>query len=230
MSSSTPPQELLLAHGREMQLTVDADTLRIAAASDSVSRALGHEPGALIGMPIGDIESSLADASYWDGVRGGDDAGLEAVESAWQRADGRPLPVLKWTHGVRDAGRRWVVVCARDSRDGRGDTLALAALAAQLRTTLEATADGILVLDTTGRIVNMNHRFARMWRLPPNLPMEGGSRDIIDFMADALADAASHRALFAALEACDAEETFDLLSLTDGAWLEQASRPHRMDG
>ena len=230
MNAFNAPRDLLAAYGRELQLVVDADTLRISAASASVTQALGHAPDTTVGMPIAAIEASLADATFWDGVRAGDDAELQAAETEWQCADGGALPVLKWTRAASYAGKRCVVVSARDARDGRGDTLALTALAAQLRTTLEATADGILVLDRAGRIVNMNHRFARLWRLPSHLPVEGGSRDIGDVMADSLADPASHRALFGALEAADHEETFDLLSLTDGTWLEQASRPHRMEG
>ena len=38
-----------------------------------------------------------------------------------------------------------------------------------LAATLEATADGILVVDADGRIVSSNGRFAEMWRIPPGI-------------------------------------------------------------
>ncbi len=38
-----------------------------------------------------------------------------------------------------------------------------------LAATLEATADGILVTDLTGRIVSFNRRFAEMWLIPEEL-------------------------------------------------------------
>ena len=42
----------------------------------------------------------------------------------------------------------------------------LAQMASHLRATLEATTEGILVLDGEGRIVNMNRRLADQWPLP----------------------------------------------------------------
>ena len=38
-----------------------------------------------------------------------------------------------------------------------------------LAATLESTADGILVVDRTGRITSWNSRFAEMWQVPPGL-------------------------------------------------------------
>ncbi len=41
-------------------------------------------------------------------------------------------------------------------------------------TTLESTADGILVVDLQGRIVDFNQQFAEVWRFPQNLAAQGG--------------------------------------------------------
>ncbi|MGZ4780083.1 MAG: PAS-domain containing protein, partial [Thermoanaerobaculia bacterium] len=38
-----------------------------------------------------------------------------------------------------------------------------------LQSTLDSTADGILVVDTHGRIATFNRRFAEMWRLPAEI-------------------------------------------------------------
>ena len=38
----------------------------------------------------------------------------------------------------------------------------------QLRSTLEATADGILAVDNSGKVTLANRRFAELWRIPPD--------------------------------------------------------------
>mgnify|MGYP001582140272 CR=1 FL=1 len=38
-----------------------------------------------------------------------------------------------------------------------------------LQSTLESTADGILVIDRAGKIVLFNQRFTQMWRIPTEI-------------------------------------------------------------
>ena len=45
---------------------------------------------------------------------------------------------------------------------------------AQAKAALECTTDGILVVDSHGKIVGSNQKFSEMWKLPPQI-LEGGS-------------------------------------------------------
>jgi PAS domain-containing protein len=42
-----------------------------------------------------------------------------------------------------------------------------------LRATLESTADGILVVDSAGRVVTCNQKFAAMWGIPAAILASG---------------------------------------------------------
>ncbi|MCW5966073.1 MAG: response regulator [Bryobacterales bacterium] len=57
-----------------------------------------------------------------------------------------------------------------------------------MRTTLEATADGILVTDKDGRFVLWNAKFADMWQFPQGLLQRGDRRAILAHIERSLAD------------------------------------------
>ncbi|MDY7022086.1 MAG: diguanylate cyclase [Cyanobacteriota bacterium] len=54
-----------------------------------------------------------------------------------------------------------------------------------LRATLEATADGILVVDCAGNVVSFNQKFAEIWNLPASISSEN-SQELVDFILNTL--------------------------------------------
>lgn len=99
-----------------------------------------------------------------------------------------------------------------------------------LRATLEATADGILVVDLEGRISAYNERFVEMWRLPRTVMELKDDEQALSFVLDQLEDPdaflTSTRQLYATPDA----ENDDTLQLKDGRIYERYSRPQRIDG
>ncbi len=94
--------------------------------------------------------------------------------------------------------------------------------------TLEATADGILVVDRAGGIVRYNERFAQMWRLPPGLRAESATSRVLACMLDQLQNPPAFVRRVEQLDEQPLAESFDVLVLKDGRVYERYSRPQRL--
>ncbi|MBK6636352.1 MAG: response regulator [Rhodocyclaceae bacterium] len=155
---------LLLEGSSEILLLIDGDSLAILAANAEARRHMGD---GLIGQAIGEYECALADMFFWDEMRGHGDSVISA-ESALRCADGQVLDVAKTVRRVSTTPLIYSV-CATPVASHNRIESELANMGSRLRATLEATADGILLVDQEGAIINMNQRFSAMWQLPESL-------------------------------------------------------------
>lgn len=216
---------LLLDHTREILLLVDARSLLILEANAAASALLGFSREALLGKPITELESALQDVFYWEAVLEGNLTELTEVEDLYACVDGSLLPVVKTIRSVEVAGEGWLVLQLRDARAQRKTEDALAQVTSQLRATLEATVDGILVIDLERRIVNMNHRFSAMWGLPEELLMLQDDSRVFGFMAGKVQRPDQYLGRLDEIENNSDGESSDILDLQDGRTFERKSRP-----
>lgn len=97
-----------------------------------------------------------------------------------------------------------------------------------LRATLEATADGILVVDAQGRITSYNRRFAEMWRLPEAILKAGDEAQAMQSAMQLLDDPETFRAGVQAVYDKPASASQDVLTFKDGRTFERYSHPQRV--
>jgi PAS domain S-box-containing protein len=99
-----------------------------------------------------------------------------------------------------------------------------------LEATLESTADGILVVGRSGRLVRFNQRFAAMWRLPREVLADGDAERTLAFVLDQLLDPQAFLDKLDRLYAEPESDSFDTLRFKDGRVFERYSLPQRLAG
>ncbi|MFZ5549248.1 MAG: EAL domain-containing protein [Pseudomonadota bacterium] len=209
---------------------VDAADLSVLHANRAAAQWFGLDPQALQGRPADSLLRNLEDLAFWAEVRCGAPGALDS-DTELSRADGTPAQVHRRVVpiGQLRAGQSGVsgyLVVLRDRSGEHRAELERDALLAELRATLEATADGILVTDLHGRIQAFNKRFAALWALPESaLAMHSDDEAIHRWMASQVIAPAAYQARLAEIESHALLSAVDTLQLLDGAHIERHMQP-----
>lgn len=98
-----------------------------------------------------------------------------------------------------------------------------------LHATLEATADGILVVDLQGKIVQFNHKFAELWHIPIEIVNLYDDRRLLEVVLEQLVDPPGFLAQVENLYQNQESASFDVLEFRDGRTFERFSCPQRLN-
>ncbi len=93
-----------------------------------------------------------------------------------------------------------------------------------LKSTIEATADGILVVDEDGKILHANKRYAQIWNIPNELLETRDDRKLLDYVLDQLLYPDEFLAKVQKLYQ-SMDEDFDTIYFKNGQMLERKSCP-----
>jgi diguanylate cyclase (GGDEF)-like protein/PAS domain S-box-containing protein len=99
-----------------------------------------------------------------------------------------------------------------------------------LEATIESTTDGILVVNSSGRIVLYNHKFVELWGIPVSVLITKDDRQALSYVLAQLKDPDGFIAKVNELYAHPDDESFDTLVFKDGRIFERYSKPQRVDG
>jgi diguanylate cyclase (GGDEF)-like protein/PAS domain S-box-containing protein len=209
---------------------VDPIELRILGANRAAETLLGVPPGGLAGRPAIELAATPEDLFFWEDVA----AGLSdhiLSETLLRRADGATVHIERRVSRVTLAsGTTVYVVGIRDQSDQRRVETELEKLIAELRATLESTADGILVADMESGIRGYNQRFADLWSLPQDLLTRRDDGAVFGWMAQCVINVEEYAARLSAIARAPLLEATDVIVLRSGRVLERVTLPQYARG
>ncbi len=117
-----------------------------------------------------------------------------------------------------------------DITERKNSELELKKSFSQLQATLESTADGILVVDTDGKIVNFNPQFVELWRLSAKDLKNWDEARLIEEFLSKVSDPETVLERIKELHADRTQDSFEVITLTDRRVIERYSHAHQADG
>ena len=201
---------------------VDAAELKLRWCNAASSRLLRMPSSALVDCQVTDLCTTPEDFAFWAEVAAGLADHIDS-HTRLRRADGAMLPVWRLVKPVRWRGASAYLVLLRDLGEQQQVETELEERAAELASTLESIADGILVTDAQGRIRSFNQKFVALWELPPSVIARHDDEQILALMRRRLHAPAGSPCLPGAAPV-GAEPCSDSLALADGRVIERVSR------
>ncbi len=160
--------------------------------------------------------SSLLDAPVW---KGGKMIGLVCHEHVG--------PARTWTSEDQNfaASIADFISLAFESRDRKRIEAELEESHSLLVATLESTADGILVVDRSGKIVGFNKKFVDMWNIPGAIIESRDDNRALEYVLKQLKEPKRFILKVKDLYDQPESESYDLLEFKDGRYFERYSKP-----
>jgi diguanylate cyclase (GGDEF)-like protein/PAS domain S-box-containing protein len=145
--------------------------------------------------------------------------------------DGRRIPVevgtrLTYEDGVA-VGLQGI---ARDITDRKQAETDLKQSVSLLRSTLESTYDGIVVVNEEGTVVSFNQRYCEMWGIHPKDLIGATAAERLRRVSALMKDPAGYARRVQEINARPNVDSFDVLEFRDGRVFERYSTPQIIDG
>jgi diguanylate cyclase (GGDEF)-like protein/PAS domain S-box-containing protein len=220
----------LIQNGASATLLLNRDGT-VRASSAIVTRLLGHDQEWLEGRPLACIVDGQDREALAATLREVHAAGARpiTVDLRLCRAGGGVVPfALTFTNLLDDPTLEGIVATGHDISDRVAAEDELRETNSLLATTLESTADGILVVDQTGQIASFNRRFVELWRIPDEVLASRDDSRALAWVVDQLCDPDAFLAKVQELYAAPEAHSHDVLQFKDGRVFERDSLPRRM--
>jgi diguanylate cyclase (GGDEF)-like protein/PAS domain S-box-containing protein len=203
----------------------------LSSWSDELYRLLGVDPSVEATPQLFHSRVDLADR---DAVQAAVDAtiagdGPFAIDFRLVRAaDDVPDGSVRWLHARGECSDGVISGTVQDVTDRKRTDDDLHETLSLLQATLDATADGLLVVDLEGRITSFNNRFLELWRLPASSLDDRDDASALDQAITQLTNPSVFMAKVRELYGQPDAESRDVIEFKDGRIFERHSMPQRI--
>ena len=231
VAQGTERLRALTQNALTVMLSIDRDGV-VTASSGGLTRLLGVDQSWIEGRPLADLvdpedheELDRALAVVRTDRHVTVDLRLVGVDATVPFA-------LTFADLLDDPTLEGIVVTGHDVTDRVRSERELRTANSVLAATLDATADGILVVDLDGELVSSNRRFVEMWKLSDVAPNSDplGDDQMVEFVLPQLSDPAAFVLKLDELRENIEHSSRDTIEFHDGRVFERDTRPQRIDG
>lgn len=224
--------QLLFESTSDVVYSIGTD-LRILSISPSVERILGYRIDEIVGKYAYDVhflppeshEKGLADISR---ILKGET--VIASDYVFIAKDGtRRSAEISGAPLFREGEIVGVICVARDRTERKKMEEALEQANSLLTSTIDSTADGILVVDHQGKVTIFNRKFLSLWRIPESLAARRDDEALLGHVLSQLRDPDGFIKKVKQLYLQPEADSYDLLEFKDGRIFERFSQPQRLD-
>ena len=196
----------------------------IEVVNPAAANLLGYPREELVGRRIDDLilqSERVSDKLQRPSFR--------SAEYTFVSATGEQIDVtLSIAPVLHDGAVAGAVIIGRDTRDRRRAEREIQQAVTLLQSTLDSTADGILVIDENGAVLSYNRRFVEMWGVPEAVMKTGEKGAALESLLAKVASPEDFREAFVRLASLPDEESSDIIALADGRRFERYSIGRRV--
>lgn len=208
--------------------------LRILKANSSFCMMTGYEEGELRDSTFRKFTPSEQAGKDEENIKmliSGETA-VYQTEKPYIRKDGTIIWGMTTISTIRDnkGEIRFFLAMIEDITSKREASEELEKSFSLLKATIESTADGILVINSFGKVVLYNRKFVEMWRIPEEIMKTGEDKVLLDYVRKQLKDPEKFIQVVENLYSYNHEITYDSLEFADGRHFERYSQPQIING
>ncbi len=203
-------------------------TGRFLDVNRSACESLGYSRKELLRMSVTDFEvdTKLADLQpLWRNLHPGQS---QFVRGRQRRKDGTVFPVEVNLTCYAVQGQLVFAALTRNISERKEYEDQLPQSVSLLRTTIESSSSGLVVVDTARRVTTYNNRFLEMWRIPAELMAQGDDQVLLKVVLDQLADPEGFSERVQKLYENPEQESYDTIYFKDGRVYDRVSRPQQL--